>query len=292
VPGVAAVDEPTLDDAVIEPGQYDIPAEDYHLDPVPGGSLSSTGARKLLATCPAKFQYEQDHGTPTRDVFEFGQAAHRLVLGDGPELVCVDADDWRTKAAREERDEVRENGGIALLQRDYDRVHAMAAALQRHPRAGELFAPGGEAEQTFIWQDAETGVWCRSRVDWLSDPDADRLRVVDYKTTANAHPGELEQAVYRYGYHQQDPFYRDGIRAVLGREAEFVFVFQEKEPPYLVTVVQLPMDAVELGAARNARARLIFAECQRTGIWPDYGHDTHYISLPPWAADRDAKEYL
>lgn len=284
--------ELTLDTAVIEPGQYDIPAEDYHADPVPGGSLSSTGARMLLASCPAKFAYEREHGQPPKGVFEFGQAAHRLVLGAGPELVCVDWDDWRTKGAREERDEIRANGGIALLPHEYDRVQSMADVLRRHPRAPELFAPGGEAEQTFIWRDPETGVWCRSRVDWVCDPDADRALVVDYKTTASAHPAELEQAVYRYAYHQQDPFYRDGVRAVLAREADFLFLFQEKAPPFLVTVVQLAMDAVELGAARNARARLIFAECQRTGIWPGYGDDTHFISLPPWAADRDAKEYL
>ncbi|MGP4114619.1 PD-(D/E)XK nuclease-like domain-containing protein [Streptomyces sp. 4N509B] len=282
----------TLDDAVIEPGQYDITAEEYHADPVPGGSLSSTGARLLLATCPAKYRWEQDHGRAATRAMEMGTAAHLAVLGVGPDLVRIDAENYRTKTARKKRDDARADGAVPLLADEYDRALAMADVLRRHPRASELFAPGGEAEQTFIWQDPDTGIWCRCRVDWLSDPDADRLRIVDYKTTASANPADLEAAIWRYAYHQQDPFYRDGVRAVLGREAEFTFVFQEKEPPYLVTVVQLPMDAVELGEARNARARLIFAECQSTGIWPDYGHDTHFISLPPWAADRDAKEYL
>lgn len=282
--------DPTLDDAVIEPGQYDITAEEYHADPVPGGSLSSTGARKLLATCPAKYRWEQDHSSAPTRAMEMGTAAHLAILGIGPDLVRIDAENYRGKKAQTKRDEARADGAVPLLAGEFDRVLAMADALQRHPRAGELFAPG-EAEQTFIWQDDETGVWCRCRVDWLSDPDADELRIVDYKTTTSAKPADLEQAIYRYAYHQQDPFYRDGIRAVLGREPEFTFVFQEKEPPYLVTVVELPMDAYQLGVARNRRARLIFAECQRTGIWPDYGHDTHFISLPPWAAERDFKEY-
>jgi len=30
------------------PGLYDLPEHIYHADPVPGGSLSSTGARRLL----------------------------------------------------------------------------------------------------------------------------------------------------------------------------------------------------------------------------------------------------
>lgn len=38
---------------ITEPGVYDLPAEVYHADPVEGGSLSSTGARKLLPpSCP------------------------------------------------------------------------------------------------------------------------------------------------------------------------------------------------------------------------------------------------
>jgi len=35
---------------VTAPGVYDIPAEAYHADPVPGGSLSASGARDLLNT--------------------------------------------------------------------------------------------------------------------------------------------------------------------------------------------------------------------------------------------------
>jgi len=37
---------------ITEPGVYALPADVYHADPVAGGSLSSSGAKKLLA-CPA-----------------------------------------------------------------------------------------------------------------------------------------------------------------------------------------------------------------------------------------------
>ena len=75
----------------------------YHGDPVPGGSLSSTGARKLLPpSCPALFRWQQDHPVH-KDVFDFGSAAHRLVLGAGPEIALLDYDNMRTKAAQEER---------------------------------------------------------------------------------------------------------------------------------------------------------------------------------------------
>jgi hypothetical protein len=34
--------------------------------------------------------------------FDFGHAAHKLVLGAGPEIVVVDAERWDTKAIKEE----------------------------------------------------------------------------------------------------------------------------------------------------------------------------------------------
>lgn len=270
----------------VVPGVYDIPAEQYHSDPVPGGSLSSTGARKILAA-PAKFHHEREHGSrPQADHMEFGTAVHSIVLGDGPDVVCVDWDDWRKKDAQAERAEIRAAGGVPLLPAQYDQAQAMATAVHQHPRAAELLAEG-EAEQTFIWRDDATGVWCRARVDWLSP-----LAVTDYKTCSDASLEAIQQSIYRWGYHQQAGWYLDGVRAVLAADLKFEFIFQEKDPPYLVNTVQLSADALLLGAARNRRAREVYAECQRTGVWPGYGETTHYLSLPPWAADRDAQEYL
>src|SRR5690606_30614366 len=70
----------------VEPGVYDnVPSEVYHSDPVPGGSLSSTGARKLATECPAAFKHWLDNPEPSKKEFDFGTAAHKVVLGDGPE---------------------------------------------------------------------------------------------------------------------------------------------------------------------------------------------------------------
>ena len=51
---------------ITEPGVYEMPAEEYHADPVEGGSLSSTGARRLLEMAPARWRYEQAHPSPPR----------------------------------------------------------------------------------------------------------------------------------------------------------------------------------------------------------------------------------
>ncbi|MEU2799018.1 PD-(D/E)XK nuclease-like domain-containing protein [Streptomyces sp. NPDC007117] len=280
--------------AGIAPGLYpDLLIETYHGD---RASLSSSGARSLLApSCPARFRYEQDHPRPRKATFDFGTAAHRVVLGDGPELVAVEADDWRTKAAREERDEVEAAGGVALLAADYDQVQHMADAIRRHPVASALFAPGsGRPEVSVFWDDERSGVRRRARFDWLPNPSPGRLIIPDYKTCRSAEPSALAKAVHEYGYHQQADWYRAAALAAQlgGEDTAFVFVCQEKTAPYLVTVFEPDMTALRIGAAKNRRAIETYARCVETGHWPGYTDDIAYLSLPTWAEIRDAEEYL
>lgn len=283
--------EVLLTDPVMAPGVYDdIPAEAYHADP----ALSSTGARRLLE-CPAKFHHEQQFGrTPTR-AMESGTAAHLAVLGVGPDIVIVEAANYRTKAAQETAEAARAEGAIPLLEHEYEQVQAMADVVRRHPIAGPLFAPGaGRAEVSLWWRDDAIGVDCRARLDWLRNPEpGHRLIVPDYKTTVDASPAGIAKAVANYGYHQQADHYLDGVKAcgLAPDGAAWLFVFQEKAPPYVVTVAGLRPDAAEKAAARNRRARERYAECTATGRWPGYSDDIEYIGLPTWADIRD-EEFL
>jgi hypothetical protein len=267
------------------PGVYDIPEETYHRDPVPYGSLSSTGARKLLTTCPAVFMHEQLNPPASTDEFDFGKAAHRLVLGVGPEIVVVDAKDWRTTAAKTKRKEAHEKGLVPILAADWRAVQDMAAALREHPIASALLAPErGDAEQTLIWQDGITGVWRRARLDFLPENTPGRMVIADYKTTKSAHPDAIRRSVAQYGYHQQHAWYVDGVRALgLASSASMLFVFQEKTAPYLVTVAEVDAPAVRVGRDRNQRALEIYRDCVKAGHWPGYTDEIAYITLPPWA---------
>lgn len=278
---------------VTAPGVYDMTADEYHADTaVAGGSLSSSGARRILPPgCPALYRWERDHPQPAKRTFDFGHAAHKQVLGDGPAIAVLPYPDYQTKKAQQARDEARAGGLVPLLEREVRQVQDMADAIRQHPVAGPLFTPGsGIAEESIFWQDAETGVWLRARPDWRRP----RI-VVDYKTTTDAAPSAVAKAVETYGYHQQDPFYRAGLNAIGLGDHRFVFVFQAKTPPYLVTVVELDDEACRIGAAKNRRAIDIYAECQAAGRWPDWHGDLTeipYLSLPRWAAIRDTEEYL
>lgn len=276
------------------PGLYDLPEEVYHADPVPGGSLSSTGARRLLE-CPARFDYERRHPPAPKPHFDFGSAAHKLVLGVGPELAVLDYPDWRTKAAREAVREARERGAIPLKRHEYEQIQAMAEALKSHPVAGPIFTESaGRAEQSLFWADPETRVPCRARIDHLPHPTRQgRLILADYKTCASADPNKLPRVIAERGYHLQAAWYMDGVRALgAGEDVAFLFVFQEKQAPYLVTVVELDHEALQVGAYLAREARQLYAACRRTGRWPGYSDDSPVVVSLPSYYSRQFEEYL
>lgn len=286
-------------DAPVEitvPGVYNMPAERYHADPVAGGSLSSTGARKLLSpSCPAHFKQWVDEGGETKPAWEKGKAAHKLVLGAGPGLVEVadewgkDPNAWRTDKVKAKVAEIRERGDVALKKADYDDVHAMADGIRRHPIAVALLDPAaGDAERTLVWRDERTGVICRAMVDFLRRPvPGRRFLLPDYKTTSaeyGASPDKVGRTMGDLGYHFQLAWYLMGVRALglAGDEAEALLIVQETRKPYLVTVAQPDPTAMRIGAIRARQALDLYAECVRDDRWPGYSDEVVLAELPPW----------
>jgi hypothetical protein len=220
-----------------------------------------------------------------------------MVLGEGPELEVIDFPDWRKVAAQNLRDLAYDEGKVPLLTKEHEQVQAMAAAIRQHPIAGPLFTPGsGIGERSIYWTDPATGIRCRVRPDWLKPLGSMNL-CVDYKTCADASPTAVSKAIRDRAYHQQDALYIDGIDAAMPTDegTRFIFVFQSKTAPYLITVRELDQQSRDIGRARNDRALRIYADCTATSTWPDWtGPVTEIptISLPSWDVIRQAEEYL
>ena len=263
-----------MTDYNLKPGISD---DVYHGDTT---SLSSTGARKLLA-CPARFKWERDNPPPPRPAFDFGHLVHRLVLGEGSVIQIVEATDWRSKAAQAERDAARADGAVPVLRAEYDAAKAMREAVMAHPTAAVLFADG-VAEQSGYWRDEPTDVQLRFRPDWMTTLEG-RPICIDLKTTVSADPAEFTRSIVKWQYMAQADWYLQGLAANGIADAAFYFVCIEKTAPYPVSVIELDADALAEGAHRNRRAIDLFATCTETGIWPAYGSGIHTVSLPPWA---------
>jgi hypothetical protein len=276
---------------VTAPGVYDIPNDLYHSDPVPGGSLSSSSARRLLPpSTPAHFQWHRNNPEPFKPAYNFGSAAHAKVLGaDEHLIVIIDADNYKTKAAQNARDAAHKAGQIPLLPKELAEVEAMADELESHPIASQLFAPdSGRPEVSLFAEDEQTGVMLRARPDWLPHENYGQIILPDYKTANRADLQTLIRKVHEYRYPFQGVWYSRVIKALdLAEDVTFVLVVQESDAPYLVHVVQPDIESMDRAAEEVRLAIDTYAECAATDEWPGYADDISLLPLPRWARNGD-----
>lgn len=269
---------------------YGLPDEDYHGRK---DSLSYSGAKLLLPpSCPARFRYEQDHGRKPKAAWDRGHAVHKIVFGVGPEITVIDADNWMTKAAKEQRAAAYEASAVPLLRKEYEPAQDMAAAIHAHPLASRLLdLSTGEPEVSMFMLDPETGVPLRSRVDFLPHARDGRMILPDLKTSASAEPEAFAKSAANYSYNMQSVFYQDMVTGLgLADEVIFVFVVVEIDPPYVVSIIQLDEEAERIGRALKRQAIDIYQECTSTGRWPGYADDVALVQLPRWYARQHSED--
>lgn len=279
------------------PGVHTIPQAEYLADPCPAPSLSS-GIAAILCTQSARHAWQAhpklnpQYASEEDTKFDRGTAAHDLLLEGLNRIVIVEADDWRTKAAREQRDAIRAEGKLPLLARHFEAVEKMVEiakqAINSCPDLEGYRLDNGRPEQTFIWQ--EDGIWCRGRPDWLSN---DRRLILDYKSTAgSAEPDAWIKTLLGMTGELQPAFYLRGNAATGGREdARFVFLVQENEPPYACSFIGAAPSLIDLGDRKVAHAVSLWRQCISSGEWPAYGNRIAWVDAPVYAqAQWDEKE--
>jgi hypothetical protein len=275
---------------VVNAGVHTLPAEQYHADTVAEQpSLSASIAHLLVDQTPwhawaAHPKLNPHYERVERDIFDLGNVAHQLILeGDAERVEVIDCSDWRTKDAKEQRDDARANGKVPLLRKDWERVDAMVTAVgdQLAERADDppLFT-SGKPEQTLVWE--ERGVTCRALVDWLRD---DFATIDDLKTTGTtANPVVWsKKTLWSIGADVQAAMNLRGLKVVTGKDATFRLVVVENQPPYALSVVTLSDAALELANAKVDRAIDRWRHCLSTGRWPGYPAGQYVAELPSWA---------
>jgi len=265
-------------------------AAKYHADPCPVPSLTSSIAHVLTSKSPlhAWTLHPRLGGKRRRDTsrgMDAGTIAHAVLFNTLGELVIVQADDWRTKVAKDLRDAAKAAGQHAVLQCELDEVAAAVKQIQK--RLKEFGIPlKGKSEVSIFWKEqTENGeaVQCRARLDHLI-VERNRVTIIDLKTCRSAHPRACESHAFEYGYDIQSAAYRSAICAVYphlaGRE-EFHFLFAELEEPFALSPAEPDGSFRELGERRWRRAVNTWAACTRSKKWPGYGRIK--LSAPTYA---------
>lgn len=270
----------------MQQGIFNLTAEQYHADPAPTASLSTSIAKILIDQSPMhawlahprlnpQYQREEDSR------FDLGSAAHMMLLERRRDrIVRVQANDWRTNAAKDARAAAQANGQYAVLERQYSDIEAMCAVAHSFVQSTELgdILTTGTAEQSALWQEGK--LWYRARPDLLHDKV-----ILDYKSTSSAAPDFVAKQIGRMNYDLQAEFYTRGMNTILGREdMTFVFLFQEITEPYACSLISLSNTFREVGKLKLKRAMVMWEKSVTANAWPGYTNQILYAEPKPWDA--------
>lgn len=268
---------------------HGMPLAAYIADPCPVASINASTATTILqqSALHAKAQHPRLNPLKEREDssrLDIGTIAHALLLEDNDSrVVVIEADDWRTKAAKDARDAAWAAGKLPVLKEAYGDVIEMVRVAKEAIAASEVANAFREAipEQTLLWE--EEGVWHRSRPD-KATPD---WRVVfDYKTCGtSAAPAKWAKGpLLNYGYDIQSALGRRGISHLFGIDQSlFIFIVQEITAPYAVSLISLDPQWIALADAKLQAALATWRGCMRTGVWPGYPSRVAYMQPPAWA---------
>ena len=264
--------------------------EEYHSGP----GISKSGLDLIHQQSP--LHYWAAYVDPQREArketaaFRLGNAIHTAILERDTYTdrytVIPDGIDRRTKAGKELYDalvaEAAANGATLISPEENDTALRIASNALTHPLAKSIFSTG-VAEQSVFWTDAETGILCKCRPDWLIDPNPN-YAVLDVKSTADASPDGFMRSAYNYGYHRAAAWYLDGVEAATGNKPDaFMFLAVEKTAPFAVAFYYADDAMIELGRRECRAALRTYAECLNSGKWPGYTDRLVPLGLPRWA---------
>lgn len=175
------------------------------------------------------------------------------------------------------------DGKIVVTQEEFDSMVAVVAALDADPLAHAWFTDAGPVELSIVWDDPDTGLRCKGRIDKLAHT---HQIITDLKTTRDClrFPAQIAER----NYHRQGAMYTDGYMVLTGEVLRFGLVAVENASPF--GVMSAPVSSADIEAGREEYKELLakVAESQRTGVWPGYSAPAEW-TRPPWARARETE---
>ncbi len=290
----------------LAPGiHYNISEADYHADRLCAKpTLSRSEAKTLVDDCPlllwaAHPRLGGRNQTVVTKKMDFGSAAHAIVLGRGAEIITVDAENWMTKAAKEARESIREQGKTPLLAREKEQADTVVAALNMRLKEFGMLDGFNRAksETVLLWEESEN-VMCRAMADKLDiNEETGSAHFFDVKFCESANPKWLGKHFAEMGYGLQDQWYIHGLEQLLPKFAgrmDFTFLLQETSYPFIMVPVRLSGDFKGASISKVMRAIDTWKKCIEQGRWPGYTTEIVTLEPPPWLlpSEMGAKSVL
>lgn len=282
---------------VLAPGIHtDISNHDYHAD----FAISHSDCCILMEQSAAHWRYQRDNPAEINEqaqkVLDIGTATHVAVLEPqlwSERVRILPYDDYKSRQAREARDECRVLDIVPLLDDAAAEVLAMSRAVHEHEIAGPLLMHG-HAEVTYAWKDTRHGIMRKCRPDYVRERSvgmaATDHSAINFKTAISAHPEAIAKAAFRDAWHSSQSYTVEGMAACGVSVADYLYVVVEKDPPHQVVVYRLPERWIEDGSIFNRKAIQRFADAMTFNRWPGYADTIVDLEFPHYAefqfADR------
>lgn len=257
---------------------YDLPSKEYFGSDALGSTSVKTLSDPDLSLADVKYQLEHDEDKPAYDI---GTLGHALILEGSLDHLVVEVpfDSYRTKAAREARDEAYNAGLIPVNESEVETILAplqkIRDSVMTHPIAGELLQDG-QPEVSIFWE--QEGVACKGRLDYWREHAG---MVLDLKLLRSAQPESVRKQISDLGYYIQRTHYLNGIEALTGFRPDWYFITVGKEPPYSVSVHRMAAETEDAANMRINYALSRYKQATETNHWPGYV-DVYEHSLTPW----------
>ena len=249
--------------------------------------ISSSELKKIMKS-PLHYKHWKENPQEDTPALLFGKAAHKYVLETYDfynEFAVCPTCDRRTKEGKEIYAKFLEEseGKDVITQEQFEQIDAMRNAMLSTPYVAKLI--NGEHEVSYFWTDEETGLDCKCRPDSINH----KLKVIiDYKTTEDAETQAFMRSAIRLGYDLQAKFYIDGVKANTGNDYRFVFIAQEKKPPYAVNILEADEYFLASGYELYQQMLCVYKQCSESGNWYGYlgeSNEINSLSVPKWIKD-------
>jgi len=231
-----------------------MPYEEYRAHPA-----VSQSDLKNLGKCPLYYKHRKENSIDT-PALKTGRMIHTYILEQdkfNEEYLVIE----KMRRAGKAWEDVKEKAGNKeiVFTEELESAKGMRDMLFKLDFF-EKSIKKSQKELSVFWQDTDTGIDCKARIDLYSDF---YNLLFDLKTTRDCIA--FKKSFFNYGYHIQAAFYMDGIKQVTGIQPNGFLIFAaEKEAPFLCKSHYIDFRDEPISTGRDEYKYLLnlYSECE------------------------------
>lgn len=175
---------------------------------------------------------------------------------------------------------------------EYRNALLAAEAIRNHGIAGKIIESAYYRELALVWDDPETELRCKAKLDAVAPWEGGRV-IVDLKKTIDASMRKprtgFAASVLNYNHDAQAAMYLDAVHFAVdvandtNIRTRYFWIVVEEHAPHASRVLEADADVLARGRAYYRSWIDQVAESIRRGTWDAYPETVEALELPSWA---------